>query len=134
MGGGLWVGKLYGGSGERNPDPLKGLSHAATSDKVAKFYYLLSQGKLISPARSRQMMAFMEGPELYHKFVNSLKRIAPDATVFRKSGTWGNFHSDSVLVMDGGKRHYILVALVDDPHGESICRQLVPVAEEVLGI
>ena len=131
-GGGLWVGKAYARSGERRPDPMKGLSHAATSNQVARFYYLLVNGKLVSEQRSAQMLEILEGPELYHKFVNTLRRIAPEASVFRKSGSWSTFHSDSALVLDQGWRRYILVALIDDPQGESICRELVVAAEEVI--
>jgi len=132
QGGGLWVGKKYARSGKRNPDPMKGLSHAATSDQVARFYYLMANGLLVSPEKSSEMLEIMEGPELHHKFVNTLNRLAPKATVFRKSGSWGTYHSDSALVQDEGWRNYILVALIDDPNGEVICRELVGVAENLL--
>ncbi|MCB1685289.1 MAG: hypothetical protein KDI31_12410, partial [Pseudomonadales bacterium] len=39
-GGGLWVGKRYASSGARYPDPIQGLSHAATVSQVCRFYYL----------------------------------------------------------------------------------------------
>ncbi len=132
QGGGLWVGKRYGRSDRRMPDPLKGLSHAATANQVARFYYLMANGRLVNPERSEQMMRIMEGPELHHKFVNTLDRIAPKASIFRKSGSWSTFHSDSALVLDDDWRHYILVALIDDPQGESICRQLVTAAEDAM--
>jgi beta-lactamase class A len=132
QGGGLWVGKRYGRSDRRMPDPLKGLSHAATANQVARFYYLMANGRLVNPERSEQMMRIMEGPELHHKFVNTLDRVAPKASIFRKSGSWSTFHSDSALVQDDEWRHYILVALIDDPQGENICRQLVTVAEEAM--
>ncbi|MBZ0327328.1 MAG: hypothetical protein K8F54_06950, partial [Altibacter sp.] len=53
--------------------------------------------------------------------------------LFRKSGSWKNYHSDSILVW--GKepnRRYILVALIDDPNGENIIRSLVKPVEKVL--
>lgn len=131
QGGGLWVGKRYASAGARYPDPLKGLSHAATASQVSRFYYLLVQGKLVSPERSRQMLEVMQEPELHHKFVNTLDRIAPRAKLFRKSGSWRTYHSDSVLVW-GPDRRYILVALIDDTEGEQICRQLVTTVEKVL--
>ena len=132
QGGGLWVGKRYGRSDRRLPDPMKGLSHAATSNQVARFYYLMANGRLVNSERSEEMMRIMEGPELYHKFVNTLKRVAPNAAIFRKSGSWSTYHSDSALVVDDDWRHYILVALIDDPQGESICRQLVTAAEDAM--
>lgn len=131
-GGGIWVGKRYAASGPRNPDPIKGLSHAATVEQVCRFYYLMAFGKLVSKERSLQMMEMMVNPELHHKFVNTLDKVAPEATVFRKSGSWKNFHSDSAMVLEHGWRKYILVALVEDPEGEILMREMVTIAEEVL--
>lgn len=132
-GGGLWVGKRYASQGARHPDPLLGLSHAATAAQVCRFYYLLSQGQLVSQKRSAQMLEIMKDPELHHKFVNTLDQVAPHADVYRKSGSWRTFHSDSALV-EGPDRHYILVALIDDPSGEAICRELVRSVEKVIQI
>ncbi len=130
-GGGLWVGKRYAQSGRRHPDPIKGLVHAATAAQVCRFYYLLATGRLISTERSRQMLEVMSKPDAKHKFVRALGHIAPDVTVYRKSGTWKRWHSDSVLVWGEG-RHYILVALVEDGRGEEILCDLVTVAEDAL--
>ena len=131
FGGGLWVGKRYAKQGVRHPDPIMGLSHAATAAQVCRFYYLMAMKQLVTPQRSEQMMEIMEGPELHHKFVNTLDRIAPEARLYRKSGSWRTYHSDSVMVLGPGRR-YILVALIEDPEGETICRQLVLTVEEVL--
>ena len=134
-GGGLWVGKRYAASGERHPDPIKGLSHAATVSQVCRFYYLLSMGQLVNFERSKQMLNIMDDPALHHKFVYTLDRIAPDARVFRKSGSWRDYHSDSVLVWGKDpRRRYILVALTQDPDGERIIRELVGTAESVLNL
>lgn len=132
MGGGLWVGKRYAKTGTRQGDPLKGLSHAATVDQVSRFYYLMALGRLVNYDRSSQMLDIMIDPELHHKFVYSTDRVAPNAHIYRKSGTWQNFHADSMLVWGNTWRRYILVALIDDPKGESICRQLVLTAEDAL--
>jgi beta-lactamase class A len=132
-GGGLWVGKRYGGGGNTNRDPLKNLSHAATVTQVCRFYYLLVNGELVNRERSKQMLDIMGNPELHHKFVNTLEMVAPDAKLFRKSGSWKTYHSDSVLVW--GKdpnRRYILVALIDDESGEQIIRNLVKPIESVI--
>ncbi len=132
-GGGLWVGKRYASSGATNREPLKNLSHAATVNQVCRFYYLLANGKLVNYKRSAQMLGIMENPALHHKFVNTLDEIAPNARLFRKSGSWKNFHSDSILVWGKDpKRRYILVALVDDASGEKIIRNLVKPVEKVL--
>ncbi|MBI9040543.1 serine hydrolase [Lutibacter sp.] len=132
-GGGLWVGKRYASSGKTHREPLKNLSHAATVNQVCRFYYLLANGKLVNKERSKEMLGIMEKPALHHKFVNTLDQIAPNARLFRKSGSWKNFHSDSILVWGKDpKRRYILVALVNDASGEKIIRNLVKPVEKVL--
>ena len=131
VGGGLWVGKRYAAGGKRHPEPLKGLSHAATTKQVCSFYYQLAMGNLINSERSKQMLDIMKDPALHHKFVNTLDKVAPNATIYRKSGSWKNFHSDSALVW-GPKRKYIIVALVDNDFGEKIIRDLVVPLEKVL--
>jgi beta-lactamase class A len=131
-GGGLWVGKRYARAGKRYPDPLMGISHGATVTQVCRFYYLLATGKLVNPERCEQMLEMLKDPEIHHKFVNSLDRVAPDATVYRKSGTWKNWHADSVLVWGPIWRRYIAVGLVEDPAGEQILRDLIPALEKIL--
>ncbi|QNJ96926.1 hypothetical protein ALE3EI_0339 [Constantimarinum furrinae] len=130
-GGGLWVGKRYAAGGRRYPEPMKGLSHAATTKQVCSFYYQLVMGNLVNTLRSSQMLNIMEKPDLHHKFVNTLDRIAPKARLFRKSGSWKNYHSDSVLVW-GPERKYIIVALIENDQGEQIIRDLVIPLEKVM--
>lgn len=131
-GGGLWVGKRYASAGERHPEHLKGLSHAATATQVCRFYYLLSMGKLVNRQRSRQMLEILSDPALHHKFVGVLEKRAPDATMFRKSGTWKDWHADSVMVWGPSWRRYIATALVEDPDGEKIMRELIAVIDRLL--
>jgi beta-lactamase class A len=100
--------------------------------QVCRFYYQLAEGHLISPARSAQMLEDLSDPGIHHKFVAAIERRAPLARIFRKSGTWQNWHSDSALVRGPDWRNYILVALVESPNGETILRELVPAAEEIL--
>lgn len=131
--GGLWVGKRYAAQGKRNPEPIRGLSHAATTDSVAKFYYQLATGQLINKKRSAQMLKYLKDPGLHHKFVNTLDTIAPKATLYRKSGSWKNWHCDSIMVVDKARgKKYILVAMVEDAAGEQIIRSLVKPAEIAL--
>jgi beta-lactamase class A len=130
--GGLWVGKRYAKQGPRLPDPLHGISHAATVTQVCRFYYQLATGRLISPAASADMLAMLSEPAIGHKFVKSLRELAPQADLYRKSGTWQRWHADSVLVWGPEWRRYILVALVESPRGERVLRELVAVAEKVL--
>ncbi|MBU0969620.1 MAG: class A beta-lactamase-related serine hydrolase [Proteobacteria bacterium] len=131
-GGGLWVGKEYAKTGKRMPEPFKGLSHAATASQVCRFYYLLAMGNLINKERSREMLEILVNPGIEHKFVKALHQMVPQATIFRKSGTWKTWHSDSVMVWGPEWRRYIAVALVDNQNGEAILRKLIPELEIVL--
>ena len=131
VGGGLWVGKAYAKSGRAYRDPIKSLSHGASATQVARFYYLLATGKLINRDRCQQMLTLMSDPAEKHKFVYSLEKIAPHATVYRKSGTWKKWHADSALVWDDNRR-YILVGLVEDGRGEYVLRGLVPTVDDML--
>ena len=131
-GGGLWVGKRYAKKGKRYPDPLMGLSHGASVTQVCRFYYLLAMGQLVNRQRSIQMLDILSDPEIHHKFVNTLNNIAPEAKLYRKSGTWRNWHSDSVMVWGPLWRRYIVVGLIEDKQGEQILRDLIPTVEEVL--
>jgi beta-lactamase class A len=124
-GGGLWVGKRYAQSGERHGDPLKNISHGASATQVCRYYYLLAYGKLINYDRSKEMLGYLGNPELHHKFVNTMDRVAPAAKVFRKSGSWRDYHSDSALVWGPNGRRYILVALAQDAEGENLMRNLM---------
>jgi beta-lactamase class A len=130
--GGLWVGTDYGPHQEHNPEPLKNLEHAATVTQVCRFYYLLAGGRLVNPGRSRQMLKIMAFPDLDDKFIQGLKGTVPLSQVYRKSGEYKTWHSDSMLVWAGGWRRYILAAMVADARGEMILRELVPAVEQIL--
>jgi len=122
--GGLWVGKEYGKGSAYQRDPLHGLSHGATAIQVARFYYLLETGRLVSPAHSQEMKAILSHPAIRHKFVKGLRAYYPEAQMFRKSGTWRSWHADSALIERAG-RAYIAVALANDPNGGAWLRQII---------
>jgi len=113
--GGLWVGKDYARKGAYKRDPLHNLSHGASVLQVARFYYLLDTNRLVNPELTRQMKEILSKPAISHKFVKGLKDV-PDAILFRKSGTWKDYHADSALVVVGSNR-YILVGLVKNKQG-----------------
>ena len=114
--GGLWVGKEYSKSGAWKRDPLHNLSHGATALQVARFYYMLETGQLVSPELSQQMKEILGSPAINHKFVKGLKSVHPESRIYRKSGTWQHFHSDSAIIEHDGHR-YIAVALAQSPDG-----------------
>ncbi len=113
--GGLWVGKEYGKSRAYRRDPLHNLSHGATALQTARFYYLLETGRLVAAELSRQMKAMLGNPGIRHKFVKGLEKY-PGVRVYRKSGSWKQWHADSALV-ESGKHKYIAVALAQSPNG-----------------
>lgn len=130
-GGGLWVGKPYGAGAAYKRDPLFNLSHGASAYQVARFYHLLDRGQLVSPEASREMKRIMGTPAIRHKFVKAIGSAYPDAAIYRKSGTWRDYHSDSALIEHDGKR-YILVALSQDPRGERWLEQLALAADAII--
>jgi beta-lactamase class A len=78
------------------------------------------------------MLTLLAGTAMTHKFVYHLKDTSSLEHVYRKSGTWRDWHADSVLVWQDDGRRYILTGLVEDARGEQILRDLLPAAEEVL--
>jgi beta-lactamase class A len=131
-GGGIWVGSSFGRDGQENPEPLKNLHLAATVNQVCRFYYLLAYGRLINPARCRQMLKILAFPDLHDKFVSMLEGAVPPNYLYRKSGEFRIWYSDSILVWDKTWRRYILVAMVEHRQGEQILRQMVPMVEDIL--
>ncbi len=131
-GGGLWVGKRYAKSGPRVGDPMNNISHGATATQVCRFFYLLSEGRLINEQRSAQMLADLADPKLHHKFVSQVEDLAPRAKLFRKSGTWQKWHSDAIMVRGTLWRDYILVGLIESENGEAILREVLPAVEELI--
>lgn len=129
--GGLWVGRPYGKGGETMRDPMHNLSHGATALQVARFYYLLETGRLVSPALAAEMKSILGDPGIHHKFVKGLESERPTSLVYRKSGSWRNYHADSAIVERDGRR-YIAVALAEDPQGgEWMSRLIVRMDEAV---
>jgi beta-lactamase class A len=113
-GGGLWVGKPYDKSAAWRRDPLKGVSHAASARQAARFYYGILTGTLIDPKHLPLLEEMFGSPSINHKFVKGLKGRS-DVEIYRKSGTWRNYHADSgVIVHPDIGLTYILVAIDDD--------------------
>ncbi len=129
--GGLWVGKDYAKAGLWRRDPLHNLSHGATAMQVARFYYLLETGNLVTPEHSAKMKEILSDTALDHKFVKVLRRINPAARWFRKSGSWRTFHADSVLVRRGD-RAYIAVALSNDRKGQRWLGEVIETADRII--
>ena len=129
--GGLWVGKEYSKAGAWKRDPLHNLSHGATALQVARFYYMLQTGRLVSPELSREMKSILANPAIEHKFVKGLKSVHPDSRIYRKSGTWKQFHSDSAIIEHDGRR-YIAVALAKNHRGGKWLSDLIVAMDDLI--
>jgi beta-lactamase class A len=129
--GGLWVGKNYADAGLWRRDPLHNLSHGATAMQVARFYYMLETGDLVTPEYSHRMKEILSESTLNHKFVSGLKAQHPDASLCRKSGSWRRWHSDSAIVEHDGRR-YIAVALCESSKGTEWLRKIIVALDDLV--
>lgn len=130
--GGLWVGKEYGKGRAFHRDPLYNYSHGATAVQAARFYYLLETYQLLTPEYSEIMKDILSKPGIPHKFVKGLKQI-PGIKIYRKSGTWKNYHADSALVQFKNYK-YIIIGLSDSNKGGKWLEQLgLPLHKMVTG-
>jgi beta-lactamase class A len=131
LNGGLWVGKAYASGSAYQRDPLHNISHGATAYQVARFLYMMETGLLVSPEYSREMKEMMSDPGIHHKFVKGLEEARPDARIYRKSGTWRDYHADGAIIERAGRR-YIAVALAEDRRGGEWMRQLIVALDDIV--
>jgi beta-lactamase class A len=124
-GGGLWVGKEYGKEGAWKRDPLEHVSHGASGLQVARFYYMLERSELASPENCPVMKDILADSAINHKFVKGMNTIHPDAQVFRKSGTWRDYHADSAIIERKDGRQYIAVVLAQTTQGGKLLEQII---------
>mgnify|MGYP001557039417 CR=1 FL=1 len=130
--GGLWVGKDYARQNAFRRDPLHNLSHGATVYQVARFFYLLEKGDLVDDAYRDEMKEILSKPGIEPKFVAGL-RNRPVTEMYRKSGTWRQYHADAALVEAGGHR-FIMVGLAQHPDGGKwLTRLAAPMHDLVVG-
>ncbi len=123
-GGGLWVGRDYGGGpGLWRRDPLNNLSHGASARQVARFLVMMDRGELVSPWASAEMKSIMGHPDINHKFVLGLER-RPTSRIFRKSGSWKQWHADAAIVERDGRK-YVAVALVESMTAKGVLSDLI---------
>jgi len=131
-GGGLWVGKPYAKQNAWKRDPLANLSHAANGIQAARFYYLLEREELAHPRYCRAMKSILANSSINHKFVKGMKQHRPNAKIYRKSGTWRNYHSDSALIEREDGRTYIAVALAQANNGEQLLQKIIVRLDQII--
>lgn len=123
--GGLWVGRGYGGGvGAWQRDPIHGISHGATARQAARFLVMMDAGQLVSPWASAEMKSIMGNPRIRHKFVRGLLNVRPLSRIFRKSGSFKNWHADAAIVERSGRK-YIAVALLESAHHNGVLSSLI---------
>lgn len=131
LNGGLWVGKEYGRGSAFKRDPLHHLSHGATALQVARFYYLLETNRLVKPELKGEMKEILSKPAINHKFVKGLNANRPGADIFRKSGSWKQWHADSALVERDGRK-YIAVALAEHQKGGQWLSDMIVAMDDLI--
>ncbi|HEY5910476.1 MAG TPA: serine hydrolase [Verrucomicrobiae bacterium] len=132
-GGGIWVGKHYGESGERIGDPVADHSHAVTVRQCLRFYSLLEERKLVSEEASRTMRQIFESPEIRHERNKFVKGLAGrNLEIIRKSGSWENWLHDTAVISGPG-RHYALVGLTEHPKGDDYLAAMAGSVDDLMG-
>lgn len=132
--GGLWVGRGYAEGTEYQRDPLHNTSHGANTLQIARFWYLLGTGRLLSPGRSQEMKEMMGNPVFNNKFVRGLAG-RKNLRIYRKTGTFKQYHGDGALIETGSgknQRRYIMAALATAPNGGEWLRQLAAPLYDIL--
>lgn len=100
-GGGLWVGRAYGGGQMWHRDPVANLSHGINPLSLAKAMTLIAQYRMINKEMSQSILRHLANTRFRIKFVkglirlglkvnrdgDSLKDPTKKAEVYRKSGT-----------------------------------------------
>ena len=129
--GGLWVGKKYNADQYWQKDPLHSITHGATAMQVVRYYYLAYTGQLVSAEYKKRFWEILSNSAINSKFVKGVKKYHPEAAIFRKSGTWRNFHADSAVVV-GKDYRYIVAALTEHPQGAQILVRLIGAVEKTM--
>lgn len=131
-GGGIWMGKHYGKDTERIGDPVGNNSHAITVRQALRFYLLLEQDKLVSPAASEAMRNIFASPDIPADNIKFVKALAGrDVQIIRKWGTWENWLHDTAVIT-GPDRCYILVGLTNHPRGDDYLEGLGVAVDDLM--
>jgi beta-lactamase class A len=130
--GGLWLGRIYGKDAKKvRRDPLRNISHGATSRQVARFFTLLDRGLLVGPRGNTRILQAMSSPQIRHKFVKGLQGRS-HKILARKSGTWKTYHSDSILVERSDGTRYAAVGLANHKDGGIALKELISILDDLI--
>ena len=84
----------------------------------------------MSPQASAEIKGILSEPGIRHKFVAGLANV-PGRKIYRKSGTWRNFHADGALV-EAGERRYVAVALLEREGGGAYFPPLIQAMDRMI--
>ncbi len=129
-GGGLWVGKDYGKAAAWQRDPLNNISHGASAIQAARFYYGIMTGTIINIKFLPLFKEVFGKPAINHKFVKGLDG-EKDVKIYRKSGTWRNYHADSGIVVHNDFT-YIAVYIDTRPEGSRSAEKTIRIIDDVM--
>jgi beta-lactamase class A len=76
------------------------------------------------------MKEILSRPGIQHKFVKGLAS-RPGRRIYRKSGTWRNWHCDAALIEAGSKK-YVAVALMEDSRGGKALPELIRKIDDLI--
>ena len=131
-GGGIWFGKHYGPNSERFGDPIADHSHAATVRQLLRFWLMLDQGKLVSPAASQTMKDLFASPDIPHDDNKIVRGLAGRGVqILRKWGSWEDWLHDSAIISGPGRR-YVLVGLTHHPRGDEYLVDLAAAVDDAM--
>jgi len=88
-------------------------------------------GRLVAPQYQKDLEEVFSKPGITHKFVKGMKQKKPEADIYRKSGSWRNFHADSGI-MTLKDKEYIIVALVEHPQGGEGLVELIVAVDDLM--
>ncbi len=135
--GGLWLGAPFGPGPSYRRDPVSGLSHACSADALAHLFALLAQHALVDSTASVEMRSILGRTNINNRFHRALRKVHPDASIYRKTGTWCGgtdvWAHEACLVERGGVRYVAAVTCRGADCPGSLDRFIVPLDAAIAG-
>ena len=99
--------------------------------QAARFYYMGATNRLVAPQYQKDLEEVFSKPGITHKFVKGLKQKKPEADIYRKSGSWRQFHADSGVITQKDKE-YVIVSLIEHPEGGEGLAELIVAVDNLM--
>jgi beta-lactamase class A len=98
--------------------------------QAARWYYLAVTQRLVAPQYQEDLVEILSKPAIKHKFVKGLANKS-DTEIYRKSGTWKNFHADGGVIIHK-KNEYIIIGLLEHPEGGEGLSELIVIVDHLM--